>query len=185
MTKGLIVYPGVNIWPLLSVEESDVFKIYDDDDTSVGRSLLKVQIRNKPRALAKYAMLNVFQKSIQVLVEVLWKRLGLEWDVLGPSLRSSLLFWLCVVHHIVSKEGSIVLVSRVFWYMELRLGQWRLMIWEVWKGQNVWWWDGCVGCPWRTEGAVRIYATFLVSIVLLMWWDVEDWDGLDIWNVRV
>ena len=96
-----------------------------------------------------------------------------------------LLFWLCVVHHIVSKEGSIVLVSRVFWYMELKPGQWKLMIWEVWKGQNVWWWDGCVGCPWRTEGAVRIYATFLVLIVLLMWRGVEDWDGLDIWNVRV
>ena len=22
-------------------------------------------------------------------------------------------------------------------------------------------------------------------IVLLMWWGVEDWDGLDIWSVRV
>ena len=120
-----------------------------------------------------------FTAKIQFIVfyiEVLW---------LGPSLRSFLLFWLCVVHHIVSKEGSIVLVSRVFWYMELKPGQWRLMICEVWKGRNVWWWDGCVGCPWRTEGAVRIYATFLVLIVLLMWWGVEDWDGLDIWNVRV
>ena len=57
--------------------------------------------------------------------------------------------------------------------------------WEVWKGQSVWWWDGCVGCPWKTESTVRIYATFLVLIVLLMWWGVEDWDGLDIWSVRV
>ena len=38
------------------------------------------------------------------------------------------------------------------------------------KGQSVWWWDGYVGCPWKTESAVRIYATFLVLIVLLMWW---------------
>ena len=93
--------------------------------------------------------------------------------------------WLCVVHRIVSKEGSIVLVSRVSWYMELKRGQWRLMTWEVWKGQSVWWWDGCVGCPWKTESAVRIYATFLVLIVFLMWWGVEDWDGLDIWSIRV
>ena len=33
-----------------------------------------------------------------------------------------------MVHRIVSKEGSIVFVSRVFWYMELKPGQWRLMI---------------------------------------------------------
>ena len=46
--------------------------------------------------------------------------------------------------------------------MELKPGQWRLTIWEVWKGQSVWWWDGCVGCPWKIESAVRIYATFLV-----------------------
>ena len=85
-----------------------------------------------------------------------------------------------ILHCIVSKEGSIVLVSRVFWYMELKPRQWRLMIWEVWKAQNVWWWDGCVGWPWKTEGAA-----FLVLIVLLMWWGVEDWDSLDIWNVRV
>ena len=63
---------------------------------------------------------------------------------------------------------------------------WSLGSWiEVWEGQSVWWWDGCVGCPWKTESAVRIYATFLVLIVLLMWWGVEDWDGLDIWSVRV
>ena len=43
------------------------------------------------------------------------------------------------------KEGSIVLAFRVSWYMELKRGQWRLMIWEGWKGQSVWWWDGCVG----------------------------------------
>ena len=42
-----------------------------------------------------------------------------------------------------------------------------------------------MGCPWKTESAVRIYATFLVLIVLLMWWGMEDWDGLDIWSVRV
>ena len=107
------------------------------------------------------------------------------WDVLRLSSRSFLLFWLCVVHRIVSKEGSIVLVSRVSWYMELKRGQWRLMTWEVWKGQSVWWWDGCVGCPWKTESVVRIYAAFLALIVLLMWWGWEDWDGLDIWSVRV
>ena len=80
--------------------------------------------------------------------------------MLGLSSRSFLLFWLCVVHRIVSKEGSIVvLVSRVLWYMELKPGQWKLMIWEVWKGQSVWWWDGCMGCPWKIESAVKIYAT--------------------------
>ena len=82
-------------------------------------------------------------------------------------------------------SSSIVLVFRVSWYMELKHGQWRLMIWEVWKGQSVWWWDGCVGCPWKTENAVRIYASFLILIVLLMWLGVEDWDGLGIWSVRV
>ena len=109
-----------------------------------------------------------------------------------PSLRSFLLFWLCVVHHIVSKEGSIVLVSRVFWYMELKPGQWRPMIWEsdlrsefgkdrTYDGEmDVW---GVL--EGRTEGPVRIYAAFLVLIVLLMWWDVEDWDGLDIWIIGV
>ena len=60
-----------------------------------------------------------------------------------------------------------------------------LMIWEVWKGHSVWWWDGCVWCPWKTENAVRIYAAFLVLIVLRMWWGVEDWDRLGIWSVRV
>ena len=35
-------------------------------------------------------------------------------------------------------------------------------------------WDGCVRCPWKTEITVRIYAAFLVWIVLLMWWGVED-----------
>ena len=91
------------------------------------------------------------------VVEAARARVRCAW----AKFKELLLFWLCVVHLIGSKEGSIVLVSRVSWYMELKRGQWRLMTWEVWKGQSVWWWDGCVGCPWKTENAVRIYATFL------------------------
>ena len=79
----------------------------------------------------------------------------------------------------------MLLSSLTRFEFQLKRGHWRLMTWEVWKGQSGWWWDGCVGCPWKTESAVRIYATFLVLIVLLMWWGMEDWDGLDIWSVRV
>ena len=38
----------------------------------------------------------------------------------------------CIVPY-QRKDLYIVLVSRVFWYMELKPGQWRLMIWEVWE----------------------------------------------------
>ena len=37
----------------------------------------------------------------------------------------------------------------------------------------------------RYPSTVRIYSTFLVLIVLLMWWGMEDWDGLDIWSMSV
>ena len=53
--------------------------------------------------------------------------------------------------------------------------------WEAWKLRNVWWSD------WEVWGVLEgLEAQWgLVLIVLLMWWGVEDWDGLDIWNVRV
>ena len=73
---------------------------------------------HKSHTLSKSSVINQFSCKI-VLTE----------PVLMPTL-----IWLCVVHRIVSKEGSIVLVSRVSWYMELKRGQWRLMTWEVWKG---------------------------------------------------
>ena len=33
----------------------------------------------------------------------------------------------------------------------------------------------------RTEQMMDVWGV----LVLLMWWGVEDWDGLDIWNVKV
>ena len=69
--------------------------------------------------------------------------------------------------------------------MILRPGQWRLRIWKVWRGWNVWWWDGGVECLWKIESAVRICADIWVFNMRLMWWDMTDWDGLDILSVRV
>ena len=48
--------------------------------------------------------------------------------------------------------------------------------------------DGVIAmfqCRGEREIITWIYGSFLVLIVLLMWWGMEDWDGLGIWSVRV
>ena len=95
--------------------------------------------------------------------------------MLGLKSRSFLLFWLCVVHRIASKEGSIMLMSRVSWYMELK--RWVMKADDLRSLERterimpvkpyVW------RCCWITESAVRIYTTLLVLSVVHMWWGVE------------
>ena len=61
----------------------------------------------------------------------------------------------------------------------------RIIIHEVWKGQNGWWWDGCAECRWRIGNTVWICTVFWVYRVLMRWWGGVDWGGLGMWNVRV
>ena len=106
-------------------------------------------------------------------------------DVLGLSSRSYRSSWQPVVHHITSRERFLRSVSKVFWHMELRHGQWRLRICRAWEEQSVWWWDGCVVCLWRIGSAVRSFTVFWVFRAWLRWWGMVNWGGLGMWNVRV
>ena len=82
------------------------------------------------------------------------------------------------MHRIVSKDRIYsACVQSVFRYMELKHGQWRLMtLWDshLERTERMHWWDEFAGVSLKDrKRQSRIYASFLVLIVLLMWWGVE------------
>ena len=85
------------------------------------------------------------------------RRLELGCDVLGLSSGSYLQSWQLGVHHTAWRGRYTRLVSRVYWSMWMRPGQWRKQICKVWWGRNGWWWDGCAGCRWEIGIAVWIF----------------------------
>ena len=136
---------------------------------------------------------------VRVLVSVVIR-------VLPDSVRDCVRFRVCGHFHDRVRDVTVLRASVLGWSVSVSAFKFIVVtmsvvvygcIWNWNVGNEGWWpeksgkdraYDGemdCVGCPWKTESAVRIYATFLVLIVLLMWRGVEDWDGLDIWSVRV
>ena len=69
-------------------------------------------------------------------------------------------------------------VSKVYWHMGLRHGQWRLRICRAWENRAF---DGCVVCLWRSE--MRSFTVFWVIRAWLRWWGMVEWGGLGMWNV--
>ena len=67
-------------------------------------------------------------------------------------------------------------VSRVCWHRRLKHGQWRLAkVCIVWRGRNVWWWEGWVDCYWRTEGSMWNCTCYWVFTIKEGGWRGEAW----------